>query len=386
MKIYTAFTFEIDEPEEAAAEILAQLKPETNLQAHSLGILSCHADFVESGAAKAVCDALPFDVIGVTSMGSAVGADSGTDILTISVLTADDLSFSAVLTDPLDKDQETPLNAAYEKAAAALPGAPSLLIAMAPLLANVGGERLVRIMDKAAEGVPVFGTLTCDHNFDFRDAEVIFNGEHYRDRLAMALLSGPVKARFLTISIPEDQTRGQKALITESTGNVVRKVDGKPVLEYLSSIGLTRESGLAGSKNIPIILDYNDGTQPVARCFYMISPEGDAVCGGDMPMGATFALSTMESEDVLISAEQILAKMLAKPDITGMLIIPCIVRSVTLGVDQLAEARLVSETLHGKVPYQLCYSGGEICPVYQKDGATANRFHNFSFAVCMFEG
>lgn len=381
----TAYTLEIDEPDVAAADILKQLDLTNGLGRNSVGVMACHADFLASGVVKAVCDSLPFDVIGVTTLGAATEQAANLEILTLSVLTSDDVSFSTVLTDSLETDQESSINAACGKAVAAVPGAPSLVLAYAPLLHHVGGERLVRLVSKAMDGTPVFGTLACDHNFDFRDSQVIFNGTAYRDRMALAILSGPVKWRFLTISVPEEKAEKQSAIITESEGNVVKKVNELPVLDYLETLGLTRDAGLEGSKSIPVILDYNDGTPPVARCFYMISPEGDAVCGGDMPTGATFALSSMEAEDVIISADQILDRVLAAESITGMLIVSCIVRSVTLGVDQLAEARRVRERLREAMPYQLCYSGGEICPVYQENGKTANRFHNFSFVACLFE-
>lgn len=395
--MHTACTQEIDEAASAVSDILTQLDCETNLLAHSVGIVTCHADFLASGVLKAVCDSLPFDVVGTTTLGAAVqgpsgpgasgGYVSGQELLTVSVLTSDDVTFVAVLTDSLAADQEGPIRAAAGSSAAGLPQPASLVLVYAPLLQHVGGERLVRMVTEATGGAPLFGTLTCDHNFDFRDARVIHNGEAYADRMAMVLLSGPVGCRFMTISVPERNAERQSAVITGSEGNVVKEVNGVPVLDYLESIGLSRDAGLEGSKSIPVILDYNDGTPAVARCFYMISPEGHAVCGGEMPAGATFALSSMEAEDVILSAEQILGRIAGRDEVNGMLVMSCIVRSVTLGVDQMAEARRVGEKLAGGgLPYQLCYSGGEMCPVYQGEGGTANRFHNFSFAVCLFEG
>lgn len=384
-KMLTACTREIDDAGAAVREILEQLDLPNNQLTNSVGILTCHADFLPEGVVEAVCENLPFDVIGTTTLGA--GTDKGTDleILSLSVLTCDELKFAAVLTDSLEAEQEAPVRAACAEAEAGLGAAPSLVLAYAPLLQHVGGERLVRIINKVIDGAPLFGTLTCDHNFDFRDSQVIFNGRAYRDRLALVLVSGPLSCRFLTVSVPERYAEKQNAIITESEGNVVKQVNGIPVLEYLEGLGFTREDGLEGSKSIPVILDYNDGTPAVARCFYMISPEGNAVCGGEMPTGATFALSSMSADDVVLSAEQALDKVAALGESKGMLIIPCIVRSVTLGVDQLAEARRVAEKGAGRVPYQLCYSGGEICPVYQPDGKPVNRFHNFSFAVCLFQ-
>lgn len=381
----TAYTLEIDEADIAVAEILGQLDLDATLRTHSVGIIACHADFLSSGVVKAVCDSLPFDVVGTTTLGAATEYAADQEILTVSVLTSDDVTFAAVLTDSLEADQQGAVAAAVAAAKHVLPAEPSLILAYAPLLPHVGGERLVRLVDGASNGTPLFGTVTCDHNFDFRDSRVIFNGEAYQDRMALVALSGPVRYRFLTISVPERKAEKQNAIITESTGNVVKKVNELPVLDYLEGIGLTRDAGLEGSKSIPVILDYNDGTPAVARCFYMISPEGNAVCGGEMPEGATFALSSMDADDILLSAGQIVDKIKSLGKNSGMLVMSCIVRSVTLGVNQMAEARRVGKLLAGDGPYQLCYSGGEICPVYQPDGGTTNRFHNFSFAVCLFE-
>jgi hypothetical protein len=47
----------------------------------------------------------------------------------------------------------------------------------------------------------------------------------------------------------------------------------------------------------------------------------------------------------------------------------------------------VQEIMNGTgIPFQFTYSGGEICPVYEKekhDGATTNRCHNDTFTVCV---
>ena len=384
IKMLVAYTTEVDEAPQAIAEILEQLNLEKNQLKNSVGLLTCHVDFLATGVVEELCAKLTFDVLGITTLGS--GTNEITDLcaLTLSVLTSNDVSFSTVLTDSLMDEQEAPVKAAYSQAAAKLPGENSLILACAPMLNHVGGEKLVRLIDKASDGVPVFGTLTCDHNFDFHESRVIYNGNAYTDCMALVLMSGPVNAKFMYISVPVENVQKQSAVITSSCGNRVQTVNGKPVLEYLSSIGLSAENGLEGSKSIPIILDYNDGTSPVTRCFYMISPEGEAVCGGDMPCNATFALGSMDFDDVIISTTQLLDKVIAGGENNGLLIMSCIVRSVTLGIDQRAEGEKVRELIDGKMVYQLCYSGGEICPVYDENGKATNRFHNFSFAVCIF--
>lgn len=384
IKMLVAYTTEADEADQAIAEVLEQLNLEENQLKNSVGILTCHVDFLDTGVVEELCAKLPFEVLGVTTLGS--GTNQITDLcaLTLSVLTSNDVSFSTVLTDSLLDEQEGPIEASYNKVAAKFPEEPSLILACGPMLTQVGGEKLLRIINKVSAGVPVFGTLSCDHNFDFHESQVVYNGKSYADCMAMVLMFGPVNAKFMYISVPVENIQKQNAVITASEGNRVQTVNGKPVVEYLDSIGLSAKNGLEGAKSIPIILDYNDGTSPVARCFYMISPEGEAVCGGDMPCNATFSLGTMDFDDIITSTTQLLSKIEAAGKNNGVLIISCIVRSVTLGIDQLAEGEKVRELIGNKMVYQLSYSGGEMCPVYDENGKTSNRFHNFSCAACIF--
>ena len=104
-----------------------------------------------------------------------------------------------------------------------------------------------------------------------------------------------------------------------------------------------------------------------------------------MPVNATFALSTLDSPDVLLSTGQLFDEILTREKVSGMLLISCLVRSYALDSEPLAEMELVGRRVNKAFPYQLCYAGGEICPVYDKEGGVSNRYHNFSFIGCMFE-
>jgi hypothetical protein len=54
-----------------------------------------------------------------------------------------------------------------------------------------------------------------------------------------------------------------------------------------------------------------------------------------------------------------------------------------LGANSDDEMRKIAETLGKKYPYQICYSGGEICPVDTGDGKLLNRVHNFTYIICV---
>ncbi|MDR2393850.1 MAG: hypothetical protein LBD93_06825 [Treponema sp.] len=71
IKTMSAYTFEIDEVAIAVSEILAQLDVEHSLYAHSVGLMTCYEEFIETRVIKAISDALPFDVIGCSTMANA---------------------------------------------------------------------------------------------------------------------------------------------------------------------------------------------------------------------------------------------------------------------------------------------------------------------------
>ena len=385
MKMLRAFTFEADEPELAVAEILEQLDLDNNRLAHAVGIVTCHPDFLESGALAAVSEALPFDVVGSTSLASATEQEMGIEILTLAVLTSDEVAFTTVLTESLWDKQEEPIKEAWDKALAALPERPSLILTYQPMMNHVGGEKLATAISDASGGVPLFGTLTCDHNFDFSQAYSICNGKYYKDRLVMVLLNGPVSPSFFHISIEVTDQIQQKAVITRSAVNLLQSVNDMPAVEYLASLGLARDGTIDGTVAIPFLVDYNDGTQPVCRGVFMVTEEGWAVCGGDVPEGALLSTATLDYDDVMHTTGKVLdAVTTAAKEGDSLLLVSCNSRSVALGTEPLGEMELVQKRLGGALPYHMLYSGGEICPVHAEGGGTRNRFHNFSFTACLF--
>ncbi len=380
-----AFTFEADDPELAVSEILEQLDLENEMLGHSVGIVICHPDFLESGALAAVSAALPFDVVGATSLASATDGEMGIEILTLAVLTSDEVSFTTVLTESIWDKQEEPIAEACAKALATFSEKPPLILTYQPMMNHVGGEKLVRAISDATGGIPLFGTLTCDHNFDFSQAYSICNGKYYKDRLVMVFLNGRVSPRFFHISIEVTDQLQQKAVITGSSVNLLQSVNDMPAVDYLASLGLESNGNLDGTVAIPFLLDYNDGSQPVCRGIFMATEEGWAVCGGDVPEGALLSTATLDYDDVMHTTGKVLDAIMAaqKPD-DSLLLVSCNSRSVVLDTEPLAEMGLVHKRLSGVVPYHMLYSGGEICPAYTEDGGTRNRFHNFSFTACLF--
>jgi hypothetical protein len=152
--------------------------------------------------------------------------------------------------------------------------------------------------------------------------------------------------------------------------------------DYFESIGLATGKGIEGMSSVPFVVDYGDGTQLVARAIYGLDEDDSAVCGGIMPEGGTLYIGRMDVEDILLTARTSLNTLLEGKNLNGIIMFPCLGRNMVLAMDPLEEIGVVKNTIGNRIPWHLAYSGGEVCPVYSKDGLSVNRFHNFTFIGC----
>ncbi|MDR1505694.1 MAG: FIST C-terminal domain-containing protein [Treponema sp.] len=390
IKAITIHTSEIDDPEAAVAGLCALLEKEGPLLAHSIGLVSCFADFISSGIVADLAKKLPFEIAGTTSLAGASKDAAGDVLLFLTVLTSDDVEFVAGLTDPMSAEDVLPIRAAWEKATMGRTEKPALMLSFASLLTNASGDFLVDAFSAVSGNVPNFGTLAVDHNADYHEARVIFNGASYPDRHAFILCYGKIKPMFIVGSLSEKRAFRDKGVVTASAGNQLQGVNGISVADYLSGLGLKKgpDGAIMGINAYPFILDYNDGTPPVTRVMFAITPEGYAVCGGNMPVGASLQVGMIDAEEVLsITGEAIKSALVIGQNNgsnNGMLIFSCVGRYFAQGFHPEAEMKEVQKAINGSLPFHLCYSGTELCPVYEKNGNTRNRSHNDSIVICMF--
>jgi len=383
MRMLNAWTLELDDPAVAVAQILEQLDLENRLLAHSAGFITCSSDYVETGMVKAICDALPFEVVGCTTLTNAVNQEGGTLLLCLSVLTADDCRFVTALTPPLGDTAHTAITETFQHTAAQLGDRPGLILAFLPMLGAISGEFMLHALNEAASGAPVFGTIACDSDTaHYSNSFTIHNGVCSRDSISMLLISGNVRPHFVVTATSEQNLQKQQAIITSSEGSLLKKVNDMSAQEYFASIGLTHGKSIEGLSSVPFVVNYNDGSQPVARAIYSLNDDGSASCGGIMPEGGTLSIGRMDVDDILLTAEQSLEKLLKSAGVNSIIMFPCLGRNMVLGMTPLSEIEKVRGILGESLPWHLAYSGGELCPVYGSNGHTINRFHNFTFIAC----
>lgn len=386
IKSRTANTYEIDDTRSAVDEIVAQLNLDANpLLKNSVGIVSCFSEFIDSGVIEELGNALPFEIIGGTTIACGVPQGEGETMLSLLVLTSDDVEFATASSAPVMEEDEAPLAEMYASAAAKLAQKPVLMISYAPLLTSVGGDYYAACMSGLSDNLPNFGTYTVDHNTDYHDSKVILNGESWPDRFAILLMAGNVQPSFYIGTISDTKIFPERGAVTASKGNQLQTIDGMAAVEYLQSLGLGKneDGSITGINSFPVIVDYNDGTMPVIRAMFATTPEGHVVCGGNTPVGSTLSIGSFDPEEIRKTSAATIEKAIADHPDGTFLVFSCIGRYFAQGYEAQAEMKTSNDLLRAAGrPYIGSYSGGELCPVFTADGAMINRNHNNTLVVC----
>ena len=380
--MFTARTSEIDEIDEAISEIKSQIDF-TALKKNSGGLIFCHIDYIDSGVVKALCKELPFNVIGMTSM---VGADEhgyGLYDLTLTILTSDEVTFEVGMTGSINNDNYfDEADQLYDHVREKAGSDPTMILTFMPYIRDVSGYEVVAAMDQACHGIPMWGSITNNLDFNYEKVQTICNGEYLPAGIAMMFLNGPVEPKFIVSSIPERNISNNRAIITKSEGAILREVNDLPILKYLANVGLviTKEN----ITTTPLMVYYGDTEEPVALGFYTLFEDGSVLTGGEMPEGTSFAVGSIDAPGIFESAEAGIRQILEYENRQATLLLPCVTRYIMLAPDQESELRLIKEQLaDSEHPFMMGYSGGEICPMLGQDGKLYNRFHNYTFCACV---
>jgi len=381
IRMLTAYTREIDDIEVAVAEIMEQLKCGDRLCRHAVGILAFHPDFLETGAVKAISDALPFASIGGTTSAVAVPGSMGDLMLSVTVLTSDDVRFVAGASAPIASDPLAPVRDLYARLVPSLLEKPSLLLTIAPVIKHVGGDDFVRAIDMVSGGVPLFGSLAFTHLLDLSGIETWGDGERHTDALTLVALFGEVNPEFHLTTIPDERTIHQKATITKAEKNQIQSINGMTPLNYLESIGLAQNGHVTALPAIPFVLTLSDGSQ-VVRTVYSTTEEGAILAFGDTPQGSVVGFADVDADFVIKTTSETIAGTIAVKA-ENILVFSCAGRRWTLGVRTEGEIEKIVQHFDKLCSFMFAYSGGEICPVRNRQGDLVNRFHNFSMISCM---
>lgn len=383
IRAITAQTSEIDEADLAVVNLLAQLELGQNLLRYSVGLVFCHMGSLDDGLIHALAQALPFPLTGISvPLTSSQTDKSGFSLLTLTVLTSNDVVFSVGLSEPLTGDDGTLAKRLGEVTSAGHGGQrPKLGLLFGP--ANKLGRQADLIIDQlssALPGCPLFGGLCGDFTVDTTLPGIIFGGDSYPDSYSLVLLYGLVRPRFDIITIPERRALKRRAFISKSEGNIISEVNGIPITDYLIKMGVLQQDKLLPIQAPFLVTDSAARTR--IMMLERIESDSRAVFSRQIPPNSTLGLAGFDETDVMRTAKE-LTEALKWERFDFCLISNCLTRNIMLGLNYLAEFNQFKADL-GLQPYVAFYGGGEICPVLEDDEETVNRFHNLALASCRF--
>ncbi|MDR0831829.1 MAG: FIST C-terminal domain-containing protein [Bacillales bacterium] len=382
IKAYVITIDELDDAEYAYKQFEKQLKAQGALLTNTIGILSCHADFLQSPVLPRIVESLPFQVVGTTTVLNGVNAGGDYYYLSLQILTSDDVEFKIEKTEELFVDNfEKEIAKTVTKILRESPEQPKLFLAYSPLKNDISCDSIIYEIDKTTKGdIPIFGLAAVDHTPHYEFSQTILGSTGYRNSLILVSLTGNVHPRFTIASVKEENIKKEKAIITKSYRNLLQEVNGLPVVTYLESIGLSKEDVQSGLGVIPFIVNYDSKLELAARAVFGLTPENWAICGGEVPVNTVLSIGNISQNDVIETSLKVVKEALKeKPQV--MLLYSCMARYLVQIYDNKEEFNSLKKEIGNQVNFLFSYSGGEICPVIREDGKLINHIHNYSLVI-----
>ncbi len=384
IKMYTAYTQEVDEADIAISELLEQIDT-SKLLKNSIGIVTFHYDFAKSGIIEEISKKMPFEIVGMTTMsGAQTSGCYGMYSLFLTVLTSEDVNFAASMSVPLTSQNfEGAISDAYKAARAKISNDPKFVMTFAPYMPDMSGADMTLALDKAVGGIPCWGSLASGVGMVYEECRTLYKEQIEQYSMALVLFEGNIEPEFIVTSIPEKNMRDSGAVVTEADGCILKKLNDMPLLDYLKQIGI--EINNQNCTTLPFMVHFEGTKDPVAIGIYRLYDDGGALFGIQLPVGTKLVLSQIDTEGILETAKSSIDKILASNKKNGAFMFPCVTRYIMQAPDQEGELKLISALLKDKgLPYVVAYSGGEICPVKDNNGVLRNRFHNYSYSSVVF--
>jgi hypothetical protein len=383
INVLTAYTEEIDDVDAAVSSLLEQIKPDENLLRNSAALVHCYHEFIESGVLEALDKRLGFPIVGTTTIALGLSGSIGDMGLSLTVLTSDDIRFSAGAGDPVGSGEiAESVTGLYKKVTAGFDEKPSLVFAFPPLLKGEGqgGDFFVAELDKASGGgIPLFGTLPISNEAGEWMSRVLYGGKSYESSMALLACYGGLKPEFYTVAVTEKALQAKRAKITGAKLNIIESINDMPAGKYLESAGISFSS----LSYMPIVIYPGDGSK-VFRVGMKILDNGALLLTGMAPLNSEIAFSSIDDKDVLESTATLLKTIMQKTaGGRGILIYACCSRYWILGPRWKEESGKAALCINDTVPWHFVYSGGEVFPSILANGKTANNLQNYSVIVCV---
>ena len=393
MKSFVNVTEQIDDLPLAVKELLAGTDPGA-LQKNTVGILFCYSDTDTSELAFILAENAGFPILGCTAIATMEHNRGFHDIAaTLMVLTADDCTFAAAVSDPI-----TPRNVAEQidktcnSVCQTLGEDPRLLFALPPYILEIMLDEYASGFNRRCPGIPVLGGLP-SYNATGDQNLTIFGGEAYADRLVLLAVGGNLRPVFSVQNVTlVDVDRKRK--VTKAKDNVIYRVGDQTFTDYLREVGLPVDSLTHGNTTItfvsnPLLLESVQDGFSFARTLHEINlEEGSGTAIGKIPVDAIISICSLqrgEIEQAAVAGLKSLKEKMAASESAGyrynaVLAVSCIGRHLLMSPNNDAEVNSLLTEFPAGLSLSGFYSYGELGP--QGTTQTNNFAHNESLILC----
>lgn len=395
MKSISLFTEEMDDLETGVAELAAQYG-DFQLLKNAVGVVLAHPDTDFDELIPLLKEQWDFPILGSTAMSMIVSKRGfATQGISLLIMTADDVVFSAGITDDLDSmDISKGVAEAYDKARAEIEGRPDLILTFASAPSHSIGDDYVKALTNASDGVPVFGAMASD-DFSFDDCLVFCDGEQHAHGMAVLLLSGNVRP-IMEYEYSVSEEASFSAIVTKSQDNVIYKLGDKSFVDAVREAGIyiSNENSFSDCIGTPFVLSYvnEQGDKLTAmRSLVDINDDGSAVFKGHVPQGAKLNIGLINRTDVHNSVAKVAEKAYhqfysniadGNYQYSTVLLVSCASRLMTFANDIRNEADDYIKGVPDVLSVAGMYSFGEMCPCKgDLTGNTYNMFYNSTFTL-----
>ncbi len=399
MRSATAITYELDDIQGAAEELVGQIKEKLTFAKESVAILHAQPE-METGELSALLgEMLGFSVIGGTTAGAALLSNDGHHELAVMlhVLTANDCCFATGVSESMAVEPKRQIVETYEKTLAKLKekdtaAEPKMAFCVTSIVQSYSSDDCLATLSEVSGGLPIFGFVAAD-DFEFSKQQVFLDGNSAGDTVALLLIAGNVRPIFEVKNLAGSETLSIRK-VTKAHDNIICEIDDKPAYEYIKDFPFI-------SDQTKVLWNYqffvemqneadNDGV-PVSRALNTYDVKtGEIACFANVPENSSIGLQYCDDEDVKASCQTALRELEEKLaaastedyQYSTVFIASCSLRNMFLADQKDAEGILVREMLPPSLTVSGLYAFGEIAPTSIRNGRAVNRFHNATMTIC----
>ena len=360
--------------------------------AESVGFLACASQSNHDALAGALQKALPFPVVGGTTLRSPFAPREEDVGASLTVLSRPGLRYAiGVSGEPKAGGERELMEKLHRDCTVSLGAAPALFLLIMPILPNLMAGDYLKHLFSLAGRVPVFGGMVSD-DFDSDRFAVFAGGRAYQDRMVMVGIGGSVDPVF-SVGCRMTALSGYRPTVTEADGNIIRRVDTMTFCEFLTRMGFPEDVRLLSDFTLCVSIEggvsARDGIPEITHLARTDPESGSGFFGSDIPEGSRISLGVLRPEDVVGSAAHCIGEMAAAMRAReaagyefGMAFcLPCVGRYYAMLGRDNEEGRMLREAFSA-VPLFGYYGFNEICPSHDTDGRRFNRQYSDSMVIC----